>query len=249
MRLLLLATAVIASISASEAEPATPNGDAAPQAMFQRLKNVANNSALDFQTSFALISKTRPGRGAVHFQIRRPNLFHIDGTAGRSKYVLVSDGKSMTIYNPSDRRYTEVDAPASAAEGMALLTGLASTQSQVLALVRMIADVASGASGIEVASAGSDMIGERQCKHFIIIQNADSWWPERWEVWLEDKDTPLPCKFKVTTSDSLTRDVQTNHITWKADPIFSDDTFRFTPPKGSKKVESVGALGLHPPTN
>ena len=159
-----------------------------PQAIFQRLKDVASNTSLDFQTSFTSISKTRPERGSVHFQIKRPNLFRIDGTAGRAKYVLISDGKMMTIYNPGEQRYTEVSAPASAAEGMALLTGLSTTQSQVLALVRVIADVASDAAGTKVASSGADTVGSRQCKHFRVVQNADSWWPERWDVWLEDRD-------------------------------------------------------------
>jgi hypothetical protein len=131
---------------------------------------------------------------------------------------------------------------------MGFLIGLASTQSQVLALVRVIEDVASDAAWTKAASAGTDTVGGRQCKHFTIVQYADSWWPERWDIWLGNKDTPLPCKFKVTTSDSLTRDVQTNQIIWKADPTFSDDTFQFTPPKGSKKVESLGALELHPAT-
>ena len=85
MRLLLLAIGLIASISSLKAETATPSADAEPQAMFQRLKNLAGDSSLDFQTSFALISKTRPERGDVHLQIKRPNLFRIDGTAGRSK--------------------------------------------------------------------------------------------------------------------------------------------------------------------
>ena len=143
------------------------------------MKDVASNTSLDFQTSFTSISKTRPERGSVHFQIKRPNLFRIDGTAGRAKYVLISDGKMMTIYNPGEQRYTEVSAPASAAEGMALLTGLSTTQSQVLALVRVIADVASDAAGTKVASSGADTVGSRQCKHFRVVQNADSWWPER----------------------------------------------------------------------
>jgi outer membrane lipoprotein-sorting protein len=251
MRRLLytIASCISATACLAQAENPPPTAEPDPRATFQKLKNVASNNSLDFQTSFAADSKTRPARGAVHFQIKRPNLFRIEGSAGRAKYVLVSDGKMMTIYNPGERRFTEVAAPASAAEGMALLTGLASTQSQVLALVRLIADVASDEAGTKVVSVGTDMVDGRQCKRFTVVQNAESWWPERWVVWLEDKDSPMPCKFRVTTTDSLTRDVQTNQITWKSDPTFSDETFQFTPPRGSKKVGSVGALGLHPPTN
>src|SRR5262249_8026498 len=153
--------------------------------------------------------------GSVHFQIKRPNLFRIEGTAGREKYVLVSDGKSMIIYNAGEGRYTEVPAPASAADGLGLLVGLASTQSQLLQLVAVISDVSSGDADTKVTSGGADQVGGRQCKRFSVVRNTDSWWPENWEVWLEDNDLPLLCKFKVTTTDSLSRDVQTNQFVWK----------------------------------
>jgi outer membrane lipoprotein-sorting protein len=249
MRLLLFIAACTTSTAcfAQTATPA-PNAEGEPRAIFQRLKGVAGSNSLEFQTSYAVVSETRAG-GSVHFQIKRPNLFRIEGTAGRENYVLVSDGKSMIIYNAGEGRYTEVPAPASAADGLGLLVGLASTQSQLLGLVGVIREVSSGDAGTRVASAGADQVDGRQCKRFSIVRNADSWWPENWEVWLEDEDLPLPCKFKVTTTDSLARDVQTNQFAWRADPAFTDETFQFTPPKDSVKVDSVGGLGLHPPTN
>jgi len=75
------------------------------------------------------------------------------------------------------------------------------------------------------------------------------WYPEKWEVWLESKEVPLPCKFVVSGSTGLTRDVQINEFSWKINPTLTADMFKFDAPKGSSKVDSVGALGLHPPVN
>jgi hypothetical protein len=132
---------------------------------------------------------------------------------------------------------------------LGLLTGLASVESQILRLVTLIDDVAKGASGVVATAEGPEVIGGRQCYHFNVVENSDGWCPEKWEVWLETKDVPLPCKFVVSSSTGLTRDVQTNEFSWETHPTLTADTFKFDPPPGSSKVESVSALGLHPPVN
>ena len=130
-----------------------------------------------------------------------------------------------------------------------MLTGLASIESQVLKLVGVLDDVAKGAKGVTVTGAGTEAIGGRQCDRFKIVENSDGWYPEKWEVWLEKKEVPLPCKFVVSSSSGLTRDVQTNEFTWVPNPTVTAETFKFVAPKGSSRVESVGALGLQPPIN
>jgi outer membrane lipoprotein-sorting protein len=73
-----------------------------PQAVFKRLQDYAGSNALDFQTTFDARSETvGTVRGSVHFLIQRPNFFRIEGTAGHTTFVLVSDGQTMTIYNPN----------------------------------------------------------------------------------------------------------------------------------------------------
>jgi outer membrane lipoprotein-sorting protein len=239
---------VMATACLAQPEATPPANSDETRAVFERLKSFIGKNSLDFKTSFVAQSRTRPTRGTVHFLIKRPNSFRIEGASGISGFALVSNGKVMTIYNAEEHRFTEVPAPDTPADAMALLVGLAATQSQVLKLLGVLGDVAAGTPGTKVTAKGSDAVDGRQCSHFSIVENADSWYPEQWEVWLEQKDTSRPCKFKVTNTDSLTRDVQTNQVTSNPDPTFSDDTFEFTPPKGSEKVQSVGALGLRPPT-
>ena len=224
----------------------TTDTASAPQAVFKRLQDAMGSDPLDFQTT--IVSRDEylgTVRGKAHFVIRRPNAFRIEGSLGRASYILVSDGQTMTIYNPHEQKFAELPAPASPDEGLSLLAGLASAQSRILDLVEVIQEVASGSERTRVTLAGTNTIGGRQCDHFNIV-GTTAMRVARWEVWLEQKETPIPCKFMVTSSDGVSRDIETNEFSSKLNPVFSSDEFKFTAPAGSEKVDSVGALGLRP---
>jgi outer membrane lipoprotein-sorting protein len=233
----LLGTPCLAQTTATGSEP---------QAIFKRLQDFVASNSLDFQTTFnARDVALGTVRGSAHFLIQRPNLFRIEASRGHTTYILVSDGQTMTIYNPQEQKFTQLRAPATPADGLSLLTGLASVQTQILRLVGLIRDVADGTKGTQVTAAGSSTIGDRLCDRFSIVESRYTSAEERWDVWLEHKDVPLPCKFVV--SDGVTYDVQTNEFNWKLNPVLSPEMFKFNPPTGSKKVESFGALNLQPP--
>ncbi len=224
----------------------TNDAASAPQAVFERLQEAIGNDALDFQTTIASRDEyLGMVRGTAHFAIKRPNAFRIEGSLGRASYTLVSDGQKMTIYNPLERRFAELPAPASPDQGLSLLVGLASAQSRLLDLVEVVREVAAGSERIEVTPAGTSTIGGRQCDHFSIVETTATR-SARWEIWLEQQQTPAPCKFVVTSSDGVTNDVETDEFTPKLNPVFSAEEFKFTAPAGSQKVDSVGALGLRP---
>jgi outer membrane lipoprotein-sorting protein len=216
-----------------------------PQAIFKRLQDFVASNSLDFRTTFNASDETLgTRRGSAHFLIQRPNLFRIESSIGRAAWILVSDGQTMTIYNPHVQKFVEYPAPATPVEGLSLLTGVASVQSQILRLIAVIRDVADGTKGTQVTAAGSSTIGDRQCDRFSIVESRYRS-EERWDVWLEHKDVPLPCKFVV--SDGQIYDVQTNEFSWKLNPVLSPEMFKFTPPTGSKEVKGVGELDLQPP--
>ena len=222
----------------------TTDTASAPQAIFERLQDAIGSDALDFQTTIASRDEyLGMVRGTAHFAIKRPNAFRIEGSLGHASYTLVSDGQTMTIYNPLEQRFAELPAPASPDEGLSLLVGLASAQSRILDLVGIIREVAAGSERIQVTPAGTSTIGGRQCDHFNIVETTATR-SARWEVWLEHQQTPVPCKFIVTSSDGVTKDIETAEFSSKSNPVFSSEDFKFTAPAGSQKVDSVGALGL-----
>jgi outer membrane lipoprotein-sorting protein len=221
-----------------------------PQAVFKRLQDFVGSNVLDFKTSVDARDETLgTTRGSVHYLIKRPNLFRIEGTIGGDNYALVSDGQVMTIYNAGEHKFTDLPAPESAAGGMSILTGLASIESQVLKFVGVLDDVAKEVKGVTITASGSETIGDRQCDRFKIVESSDDGYSEKWDVWLERKEVPLPCRFVVSGSSGLARDVQTNEFSWVPNPAVTAETFKFDAPKGSVKVGSVGELGLRPPIN
>jgi len=246
MRLYLLLWWMLATSCLAQAA----ESGSGPQTIFKKLQDFVGSNALDFKTSVDAHSETLgTTRGSVHYLIKRPNLFRIEGSIGGDNYTLVSDGQVMTIYNVGEKRFAQLRAPETPAQGVGILIGLASIESQVLNLVDVLDDVAEGAPGVTATATGSEAIAGRQCDRFDIVENGNAFFPKDWVVWLEQKDVPLPCKFVVSSTSGLTRDVQTNDFSWVPNPTLTAETFKFTPPKGSTKVESVGALGLHPPIN
>ena len=53
---------------------------------------------------------------------------------------------------------------------------------------------------------------------------------------------------RLRVRDPFETEFQVNEFTWNHDARIPAEAFVFTPPRGAEKVESVGALELHPPT-
>ena len=215
-----------------------PSGSSDPGAIFKRLRDYVKSSPLDFETSFdARMLGDELYRGSSHFLIRQPNLVRIETDSGNRSYLTISDGKVMTIYNPRQRKFAQMTAPDSPAAVYGMLTGEMGVELQVLRFLGVVDDVVAGADGAKPVAAGSSTIGGRQCDRFTIAGQMG----ESWEAWLEKNDVPLLCKL-INHADTT---VQTNEFKWKSNPVFSPETFVFSPPQGSTKVD-VGSVGLSP---
>jgi len=252
MRRLLLLTGVLfvyaspSTCPAEEPTQAAAPSQSEPSAVFGRLRDYLITSPLDFDTSFVARNETLgTTRGTAHNLIKHPNLFRIESTVGKHSYVVVSDGRAMTIYLPHERKYAELAAPGSAREGLGLVTGLMAAQSSVLSFIGVIDDVASGHEGYKITAAPAETIGGRQCDGFKIV-DATLDITYRWNVWLEKKDVALPCKVESGSDDQVDFGTRTNEFSWKQSPVFPQDAFKFAPPAEAKKVD-VGDLDLGPP--
>ena len=236
------------SVAQAESPTASPPGTSAPastEATFARLRDYIVAHPLDFKTSFVAHSDTLGTmRGSLHFLVQRPNLFRIESSYGRGSYVVTSDGKVMTIYRPEEEKYAHLPAPSSPRQGLGLVTGLMSMESQALVLLGVVEDIAAGSKEYQVTPGSTETIGGLSCDSFSIVEATDVV-TTKWKVWLQKADVPLVCKFVTGSTESLADATQTNEFSWKLDPVFPPDTFVFTPPKGSQMVD-VGSLGLEP---
>ena len=241
----ILATTCIAQVETPAPSSQQTASSGEPAAVFSRLRDYLVSKPLDFQTTFTAHSDTVGTlRGTLHFLVQRPNLFRIESSSGHGSYVVISDGKVMTIYKPKDQKYAQLPAPSTPREGLGLVTGLMAMESQTLVLLGVIEDVAEGGKGLQVTVGDTEAIGGRQCEGFTIVETTEVV-TTKWKVWLEKSDVPLVCKFVTGSTETLADAMQTNQFSWKQNPVFPPDAFVFTPPKGSEKVD-VGGLGLEP---
>ena len=110
----------------------------------------------------------------------------------------------------------------------------------MLNFIGVVDDVVTGAAGPSVSTAGSNTIGGRKCDRFTVVGQMGD---EKWEAWLENSEVPLLCKLNYHNIDGP---MQTNEFTWKLNPALPPETFFFSPPEGSTKVD-VGSLGATSP--
>ena len=213
-----------------------------PGVIFKRLDDYLKSSPLDFETSFDARSQgDELYRGTAHFLIRRPNLLRIETSSGDRSYVVISDGKVLTIYNPHLRKFAQMPAPDSPAAAFGVLTGEMGVESQVLNFLGAADDVVAGADGMKVAAAGSSTIAGQLCDGFTVV---DRMGDNKWEAWLQKNDVPLLCKLIYHSVDGP---AQTNDFSWKPNPVFPPDTFVFSPQTVAQRL-MLAAWVCRPPS-
>jgi len=226
----LYATTCLAQDQQPQPPHKAPDGPKEIGATFKELRKYFRANPLDFRTSFTANSGFRRTiQGSTHFLIQEPNLFRIETTSGDDTYVAISDGRVMRIYNPREQKFAEWPAPDTFRGGLNLISGLMTRESQVLRFITLLEAAASG--GLLIGAVGSEKVAGRRCDRFNIQESEK----KVWKVWLEQSEVPLPCK--------IVTEIQTSEFNWKPNPVFPSDTFVFTPPKGSTKVD-VNDLGL-----
>lgn len=130
--------------------------------------------------------------GAANFFIGRPNLLRVKLSGSDFSYLIVSDGKVLTIYDGKKRKYTRHGAPEKPIQAANLFTGLAVFESQVLRFFGVVDDLANGNLSAKINLSGTERIGY-QCDRYIIEYTAGTI-SDEWEVWLQQKNIPLPCR-------------------------------------------------------
>ena len=106
-------TAMLATTCLAQVETPAPSSQQTalsgePAAVFSRLRDYLVSKPLDFQTTFTARSDTLGTlRGTLHFLVQRPNLFRIESSSDHGSYVVISDGKVMTIYKPKEQKYAQ----------------------------------------------------------------------------------------------------------------------------------------------
>lgn len=226
----------LASTGVAEAQ----TSDAAPAA-FKKLDDYLQSNPIDFETKFNATSDGNElYHGTGHFIVRQPNALRSEVTLDANTYIVISDGTVLTIYNPQQKKYSQNAAPGSLSAAFGFFTAELGIDSQVLNFMGVVHDAVGGGDGMTIKPAGSETVDGKTCDKFQVSTASGD---DNWEVSLEQGDKPLFCKLVYHSVDGP---AQTNTFHWNSTPNIAPETFTFSAPAGSTKVD-IGDLNMVSP--
>jgi hypothetical protein len=172
-------------------------------------------------------------------ELSRPDKIRARRTGGYNDVEIIFDGKTATVYGRNLNGYVQIDAPGSVDQltdrlrnqfGMEVPGAdlLSSDAYQVLS-----SDVISG------AHIGRGVIDGVECEHLAFRGRETDW-----QIWVALGDRPLPLKYVITSKAIASAPEYTVVVKWKTDVQPSADAFVFTPPAGTKKLDTDALAGL-----
>ena len=163
--------------------------------------------------------------------ISRPNNLRAE-RHGALEQSFFYDGKTLTLYNPTDKVYATVPAPGTIEEMFDFAReslGLGAPISDLLysdAFPLLMQDVTLA------VVVGKAVIGGVTCDHLLFSRPGVDF-----QVWVADAGSPLPRKYVVTdTGTPALLSITTFISDWNVAPDVTDARFTFVPPKGAEQI-------------
>jgi hypothetical protein len=148
--------------------------------------------------------------------------------------TLIYDGKTVTLYTPAHKYYSTVDFVGTNGELIDRLEVRYGVQMPLSDLF-VFGTPAAQFDRIESAmNAGQDFVDDDLCDHYAFRQGKIDW-----QIWISAGGKPLPRKIVIVNRADEARPQSVSLLDWNLKPTFTDAVFKFTPPKGAKKVEIV----------
>ena len=166
--------------------------------------------------------------------VDRPNRIRARMWSARAERELFYDGKTVTLYTPAQKYYSTVAFTGSLDE---LVRNLQDRYDVEVPLSDLFlwGTPEAPLNKIESAmNAGQDFIDDDLCDHYAFRQGSVDW-----QIWISAQGKPLPRKIVITNRADDARPQSVSLIDWNLKPGFSESTFRFKPPAGSKAIEIV----------
>jgi hypothetical protein len=164
--------------------------------------------------------------------VQRPNKLRAERTGDLAHQVVVYDGKSLAVYDPEAKEFSQIAAPG--------------TLEEMLDFARQKLDIVAPASDLIYKNAyetlmegvtegtvlGKAVIEGARCDHLAFrAPQLD------WQIWIQEGPQPLPRKFVITTLDLPNAPEFSVTVTeWNLQPTFDAQTFSFTPQAGAREI-------------
>jgi hypothetical protein len=227
------APAGAAQPAASAVDPASVQAIKDMGAYLQTLKRFQVSTELTGERVLADGQKLRHSASA-DMDVERPNRVRALMRSSRSERELLYDGKTVTLFTPAQKYYSTVECTGTLGELVNRLEERYGVQIPLSDLF-LWGTPAAPLDKIESAmNAGQDFIGDDLCDHYAFRQAKIDW-----QIWITAGGKPLPRKIVITNRADDARPQSVSLIDWNLKPGFKDSVFRFTPPKGSSRIEIV----------
>jgi hypothetical protein len=211
-----------------------------PVAM-QKMKRMAD--FLERQQQFSvstqsIVEETRYSGHRVDFDlsasvvVKRPDKLSAVRSGELLNEQLIYDGKKLTLYRPTDKAYSTVDAPASIEK---MIDYARETVGILLPAADMLYRGAYPLMTQDVTLAavvGKATIGGIDCDHLLFSRPGVDF-----QIWIAAGERPFPCKYVVTETDPPTKPSITTFLSnWNFSPAVQDARFSFVPPKDARAI-------------
>ena len=168
--------------------------------------------------------------------VERPNKIRAVMHSARSERELFYDGKTVTLYTPAQKYYSTVEFSDTIGKLVERLEERYGVQLPLQDLFLWGTPFAPLDKIESAMNAGQDFIDDDLCDHYAFRQGKIDW-----QIWITAGAKPLPRKVVVTNRADEARPQSVSLIDWNLKPTFKDSVFKFTPPKGSTKIEILPA--------
>jgi hypothetical protein len=164
--------------------------------------------------------------------VSQPNKIRAERKGDRIDQIFYYNGKTLTLYNPSDKVYATEPAPGT-------FDGLFKFMYESLGFLVPVSDLVYRDAfpllmqDVTLAVVlGKTFIGGVRCDHLLFSRPGVDF-----QVWVADAGRPLPRKYVVTdTTSPALLSVSTVMSDWNVAPAVADSRFTFVPPQGVKRI-------------
>ena len=164
----------------------------------------------------------------------RPNRIRVLMKSARSERQLVYDGKTVALYTPAQKYYATVEFDGTIGDLINRLEERYGMQLPLDDLFRLGTPAAQFDKIESAMNAGQDFIDDDLCDHYAFRSGKIDW-----QIWITTGSKALPRKVVITNRADEARPQSVHLIDWNLKPTFKDTVFKFTPPKGSSKIEII----------
>ena len=246
LALTLLAIALAAPSAFAQTAPAgaaQPAANAVNPAAIQALKDMGTYlmTLKRFEVSTEVTGETvlADGQKLQHtatadMDVVRPNKIRVLMKSARNERQLVYDGKTLSLYPPAQKYYGTLELEGTLGDVIERLEGQYGMQIPLDDLFRFGTPAAQFDRIESAMNAGQDFVDGDLCDHYAFRSGKVDW-----QIWIAAGSQPLPRKLVITTRTDEARPQSVQSFDWNLKPTFKDAVFKFTPPKGSSKIEIV----------